>query len=418
MITLSVTVTQRVADWTPNVSLPQIYAGATNVDVVKFTLDSEWNDYTQLKAQLSDGQQLWEVPLDVHGCADIPPKISEKPCFMKIGVSGKNEQGQTISSSILIYQIGKGSAVKTFYGDAAFKSLNEKIDLIMEMRSLGAVESEYYLSDNPTTVSDVAAWSIVSQNPTTNMPYLWHRLKFSYTNGDVDYTDPSVICSKGDPGTTFFPSVSEDGIISWENDGNKLNPNSINIKGPQGKQGIKGTTFIPSIVPTTGMLTWTNDGGLENPEPVCVKDGPAGASFIPSVSEDGTLSWTNNGGFKNPGSVNIRGPQGDQGIQGPQGEDCTAWVYAAQSSTLNLKPKTFYYFGTKTESFSYSLIGGESGAQWSFCFETGSTVPEITHPSSVKVQDFEIKANQHIEVSILQIGAINKWLVSKAWDLS
>ena len=200
MITLSITVKNRIADWTPNVSLPQIYAGATNVDMVKFTLDSEWNNFTNKKAYLSDGTSLWQVALDAHGCADIPPKISEKPCFMKIGVTGINSSGKTVSSSLLTYQIGKGSSIKSFYGDAAFKSLNEKIDLIMEMRSLGGVESEYYLSDNAAAVSDSAAWSTVSQTPTQNMPYLWHRLKFCYTNGDVDYTEPAVICAKGDKG--------------------------------------------------------------------------------------------------------------------------------------------------------------------------------------------------------------------------
>lgn len=200
MITLSVTVKNRIADWTPNVSLPQIYAGATNVDMVKFSLDSEWNNFTQKKAYLSDGSQLYQIALDSHGCADIPPKISEKPCFMKIGVTGINSSGQTVASSLLTYQIGKGSSIKSFYGDSAFKSLNEKIDLIMEMRSLGGVESEYYLSDNPASVSEFAAWSTVSQTPTTNMPYLWHRLKFCYTNGDIDYTEPAVICAKGDKG--------------------------------------------------------------------------------------------------------------------------------------------------------------------------------------------------------------------------
>lgn len=417
MITLSVTVTKRVADWTPNVSLPQIYAGATNVDMIKFTFDSEWNDYTNKRAQLSDGQELWEVALDEHGCADIPPKITEKPCFMKIGVSAKNKTGQTISTSLLTYQIGKGSAIKSFYGDAAFKSLNEKIDLIMEMRSLGAVESEYYLSDNPASVSDSAAWSIVSQTPTTNMPYLWHRLKFCYTNGDIDYTEPSVICSKGDRGTTFFPSVSSSGIISWTNDGNMLNPTSVNIKGPKGDPGVKGITFTPSI-DSTGLLTWTNDGNLANPSPVNVKDGPAGHTFTPSVSSEGIISWTNNGNLTNPPAVNIKGPKGDKGETGEAGADNTAWSYVSQSSTTNLQPKTFYYLGTKTSSFSYSLAGGTAGAEWGFCFETGSKVPEITHPSSVKIQDFKIKENQFVEVSIRQVGAINKWLVSKAWDLS
>ena len=44
----------------------------------------------------------------------------------------------------------------------------------------------------------------------------------------------------GKDGTTFFPSVSEEGIISWTNNGNLPNPDPVNIMGPQGPQGIQG----------------------------------------------------------------------------------------------------------------------------------------------------------------------------------
>lgn len=35
--------------------------------------------------------------------------------------------------------------------------------------------------------------------------------------------------SDGKDGTTFYPYVSEDGIISWENDGGKENPEPVNL---------------------------------------------------------------------------------------------------------------------------------------------------------------------------------------------
>lgn len=40
--------------------------------------------------------------------------------------------------------------------------------------------------------------------------------------------------SKGDPGTTFTPSVSEEGVLSWTNDGGLPNPEPVDIKGPPG----------------------------------------------------------------------------------------------------------------------------------------------------------------------------------------
>lgn len=54
--------------------------------------------------------------------------------------------------------------------------------------------------------------------------------------------------SGGENGVTFVPSVSEDGIISWSNDGGLENPESVNIKGPQGIRGIQGENGItPNI---------------------------------------------------------------------------------------------------------------------------------------------------------------------------
>ena len=46
----------------------------------------------------------------------------------------------------------------------------------------------------------------------------------------------------GEPGTTFTPSVSEAGVISWTNDGGLENPTPVNIKGPRGDQGPQGET--------------------------------------------------------------------------------------------------------------------------------------------------------------------------------
>ena len=42
---------------------------------------------------------------------------------------------------------------------------------------------------------------------------------------------------KGADGTTFTPSVSDAGDLSWTNDGGKANPATVNLKGPQGPAG-------------------------------------------------------------------------------------------------------------------------------------------------------------------------------------
>lgn len=49
-----------------------------------------------------------------------------------------------------------------------------------------------------------------------------------------DETEASFTITNGSDGTTFTPSVSAEGVISWTNDGGKENPSPVNIKGQQG----------------------------------------------------------------------------------------------------------------------------------------------------------------------------------------
>ncbi len=95
----------------------------------------------------------------------------------------------------------------------------------------------------------------------------------------------------GQDGTTFTPSVSAAGVLSWTNDGGKQNPASVSIRGPagtpgqdgsagpagaDGAPGQDGTTFTPHVS-AAGVLSWTNAGGKQNPASVCIR-GPAGAA--------------------------------------------------------------------------------------------------------------------------------------------
>lgn len=95
------------------------------------------------------------------------------------------------------------------------------------------------------------------------------------------------------------------------------------------RRGIKGATFIPSVS-EYGILSWENDGGLTNPQAKNIT-GPMGAIFTPQVSANGDISWTNNGNLENPATVNIMGPRGYQGIQGEIGPDALVCKEAVQS---------------------------------------------------------------------------------------
>lgn len=103
---------------------------------------------------------------------------------------------------------------------------------------------------------------------------------FTVTNGQdgADGTN-GTDGTDGTDGVTFTPSVSEQGVISWTNDGGKTNPSPVNIKGADGTDGtngVDGVTFTPSVS-SAGVISWTNDGGRVNPQSVNIK-GETGAT--------------------------------------------------------------------------------------------------------------------------------------------
>ena len=137
---------------------------------------------------------------------------------------------------------------------------------------------------------------------------------------------------KGEPGAVFTPELDVNGNLSWTNNGGLENPDTINIKGPkgdtgeQGPQGIpgengnpgeNGSTFTPSIN-ANGDLSWSNDGGLPNPETVNIK-GPQGPR-----GETGPQGPQGEKG--DTGATGPQGPKGDTGPQGPPGSSATVEI--------------------------------------------------------------------------------------------
>ena len=60
----------------------------------------------------------------------------------------------------------------------------------------------------------------------------------------------------GTNGATFIPSVSEDGTLSWTNNGGLSNPQPVNIKGKDGEDGSDGAD---GYTPIKGTDYWTPD---------------------------------------------------------------------------------------------------------------------------------------------------------------
>ena len=73
--------------------------------------------------------------------------------------------------------------------------------------------------------------------------------------------------AKGANGTTFTPTVSSAGVLSWSNNGGLNNPTSVNIKGPQGERGATGAQGPQGV---------KGDAGTQGPRGLQGATGPQG----------------------------------------------------------------------------------------------------------------------------------------------
>lgn len=188
-------------------------------------------------------------------------------------------------------------------------------------------------------------------------------------------------------GYTFIPHVSEEGVLSWTNNGDLENPDPVNIKGESGIEG-KGITamttfngispsdtippddFISSEdyvpIPTaTNPYLWSytqtiySDGEIVNTSPskikLYAKDGEKGASGqTPNISigdvrtgvPGGTASANITGTTPNLelnmtipqgpiGPQGEKGEKGDTGPQGPKGNDGTGVTILGSYNSLS-----------------------------------------------------------------------------------
>lgn len=78
----------------------------------------------------------------------------------------------------------------------------------------------------------------------------------------VETESDSLIGTPGIDGVTFTPSVSQEGIISWTNNGGLSNPTPINIKGEKGDKGDISSDTINSIKVVDSLPVIEEDGVL------------------------------------------------------------------------------------------------------------------------------------------------------------
>lgn len=93
-------------------------------------------------------------------------------------------------------------------------------------------------------------------------------------------------------GTTFTPSVSEAGVISWTNDGGLPNPDPVDIKGPAGEDGVSPTVSVaPNAEQDGTIVSITDAAGTKTFEVLNGENGENGADgtngLTPTIGENG-----------------------------------------------------------------------------------------------------------------------------------
>ena len=116
----------------------------------------------------------------------------------------------------------------------------------------------------------------------------------------------------------------------------------------------------------------------ELPMFVKVSGGPAGATFIPTVSSEGVISWSNNGGLSNPTAVNIKGPTGETGPKGEQGAKGDKGETGATGNGIEtiIKTSTSGLVDTYTITFTsgntttFTVTNGQNGSDATVTWST------------------------------------------------
>ena len=128
----------------------------------------------------------------------------------------------------------------------------------------------------------------------------------------------------GADGTTFTPSVSAAGDLSWTNDGGKANPAPVNLKGPQGDTGPTGPQGETGPQGPTGATGPQGPQGPAGDNANVTKDAVVAAlGFTPISADDVPVKSVNGATGKVKSAFYVTVTQGD-------GYDATADKTAAE----------------------------------------------------------------------------------------
>ena len=143
--------------------------------------------------------------------------------------------------------------------------------------------------------------------------------------GDTGETGP--VGPQGKTGPVIVPSVDANGVMSFTLQDTAIAPQSVNVRGPQGPQGVQGQQGAQGVAGPQGIQ------GVTGPQGIQGKQGETGPA----------------------GPQGVAGPQGPQGETGPAGADGRSFVLQDVFATIG-ELKTAYPTGNE---YAYQVTGSD-----------------------------------------------------------
>lgn len=138
----------------------------------------------------------------------------------------------------------------------------------------------------------------------------------------ADFTAQQLAALKGEKGDqgvigkTIVPEVDSFGVLSFTVQDTAIAPQSVNVRGPQGVQGVQG---IQGPMGAQGAQGIQGATGAQGPRGLQGETGPQGAT----------------------GGAGVKGPQGPQGIKGDNGADGRSFTIQDVYPTIGALKTTF-----------------------------------------------------------------------------
>lgn len=181
----------------------------------------------------------------------------------------------------------------------------------------------------------------------------------------------------GKDGTTFTPSVSAEGVLSWTNDGNKQNPSPVNIRGKDGKDGAAGKDGATGAAGATGngikSITATYAQSSSTSQ-------PGESSFSPTrpTPTAGRYMWTKlaiamtNGSTSYVYLMDRNGTNGTNGTNGSNGKDGTNGSNGADGARGSVWNSGTDMSGSSSTANYYSYSGAPASRVGDYYLNTSS----------------------------------------------